>query len=266
MTDLWTPARDETARAWLALAGFMVAIMVVLTPAALYDGRTVGDVAVWSKPLKFALSIAVHFITLAVLVQLLSPETRAGRRMARLVAFSIAAAVFEIGYIAFQAARGRPSHFNFGTPFETGMYALMGIGAVTLTVIPFILGVMLVRQADGPRSAYRLGAELGLLVAPILTLVIAGYMSGVVYGRWVGDATGGATVPVLGWSRTVGDFRPPHFVALHLLQLLPLTGWLADRLAGGRARTVVWVVAALGVALSIALFVQTLAGRPVWPA
>src|SRR5690606_15654287 len=50
VTDLWSPARDETARAWLALAGFMVAIMVVLTPAALYDGRTVGDVAVWSKP------------------------------------------------------------------------------------------------------------------------------------------------------------------------------------------------------------------------
>src|SRR5690606_29712632 len=133
-----------------------------------------------------------------------------------------------------------PSHFNFDTPFETGMYALMGIGALTITAVPFILGLMLRRQRDGDRSGYRLGAELGLLLAPILTLVIAGYMSGVVYGRWVGDATGGATIPVLGWSRSVGDFRPPHFVGLHVMQLLPLAGWIADRLAPTRARTVVW--------------------------
>lgn len=266
MSPLWALDRDDAAtRAWLALAAFMVAVMVVLTPAALYDARALAGVSVWSKPLKFALSLAVHFITLAVLVQLLAPQTRGGRAMARLVRFSIAAAVFEIAYIAFQAARGRPSHFNFDTPFETGMYALMGIGALTITAVPFVLGLMLRRQRDGDRSGYRLGAELGLLLAPILTLVIAGYMSGVVYGRWVGDATGGATIPVLGWSRSVGDFRPPHFVGLHVMQLLPVAGWIADRLTPARARAVVWAVAALSVAVSVALFAETLAGLPVWP-
>lgn len=257
---------DETpTRAWLTLAGFMVAVAVVLAPAAVYDPRLVETAPVWSKPLKFALSIAVHFVTLAVLVQLLTPATRAGRTVAWLVRISVTAAVFEIAYIALQAARGRPSHFNFETPIETGMYALMGIGAVTLTVIPLILGVMLRRQREGAASAYRLGAELGLIAAPILTLVIAGYMSGVAYDRWVGDATDGAVVPILGWSRAAGDFRPSHFVALHLLQVLPLVGWAADRKSPARARVIVWTAAGLGVVASIGLFAQALAGLPVWP-
>ena len=265
MKGAWSLDNDETTRAWLALAGFMVAVMIVLTPAAFYDPRVLEGAPLWGKPLKFALSIAVHFITLAVLVQLLSPQTRTGRLMSRLVRVSITAAVFEIGYIALQAARGRPSHFNFDTPFETGMYALMGIGAVTLTVIPFILGLVLHRQRDGDRSGYRLGAGLGLLLAPVLTLVIAGYMSGVVYDRWIGEAAGGATIPLLGWSRVAGDFRPPHFLGLHLMQILPLTGWVADRLSPAHARRVVWTAAVIGVAATVALFAQTLAGQPVWP-
>lgn len=256
---------DPTARAWLTLAGFMVAVMIVLTPAALYDARTLEGFPVWSKPLKFALSIAVHFVTLAVLVQLLAPMTRAGRTVSWLVRISAPAAVFEIVYISLQAARGRASHFNFDTPLETGMYALMGIGAVTLTVIPLVLGVMLRRQDAGVRSGYRLGAELGLVAAPILTLMIAGHMSGVAYDRWVGEGSGGAEIPILGWSRTVGDFRPSHFVGLHLLQLLPLVGWVADRKAPGRARFLVWAAAVLGVGVSIGLFAQALAGLPLWP-
>ena len=265
MSRVRTLGDDAPTRAWLTLAGFMVAVVVILAPAAVYDPRLVEGAPVWSKPLKFALSIAVHFVTLAVLVQLLTPATRIGRTVGWLVRISVTAAVFEIAYIALQAARGRPSHFNFETPLETGMYALMGIGAVTLTVIPLVLGAMLRRQRDGDNSGYRLGAELGLIVAPVLTLVIAGYMSGVAYDRWVGDAADGAVVPILGWSLAVGDFRPSHFLALHLLQLLPVVGCVADRTTPGYARVVVWTIAGLGAAASIGLFAQALAGSPVWP-
>lgn len=254
---------DETTRAWVGIACFMVAIMIVLTPAAIYDPRMLDGAGVWEKPLKFALSIAVHFATLAVLVQLLSPDIRTGPRMARVVRFSVTAALFEIGYITFQAARGRASHFNFDTPFETGMYALMGVGAVYLAIVPFIVGRLIHEQGDDG-SGYRLGAVLGLLLAPVLTLIVAGYMSGVAYDRWVGVPTGAAGVPFFGWSREVGDFRPAHFVGLHAMQILPLVGLAGDRLAPALARPAVCTGAVALVLATAALFVQALAGLPVW--
>ena len=62
-----------------------------------------------------------------------------------------------------------------------------------------------------------------------------------------------------------GDFRPPHFLGLHLMQILPLAGWAADRLSPAHARRVVWTAAVIGVAATVTLFAQTLAGQPVWP-
>lgn len=258
--------QDDTTRAWIAAACFMVAIMVVLTPATIYDARALDGVGVWAKPLKFAFSIAVHFATLAVLAQLLSPEARTGQRLSRVVQFSITAATFEIGYIVLQAARGRHSHFNFDTPFETGMYALMGVGAIYLAIVPFILGRLIQSEGDDDRSGFRLGAVVGLLLAPVLTLVVAGYMSGVAYDRWVGVPTGEVDgIPFFGWSREVGDFRPSHFVGLHVMQILPLVGLAADRFAPSIARKAVWAAAAILVVATAELFVQALAGLPVWP-
>lgn len=239
--------------------------MIVLTPAALYDPRILDGVGVWDKPLKFALSIAVHFATLAILVQLLPPEVRSGPRMTRVVRLSVAAAVFEIGYIVFQAARGRHSHFNFDTAFETGMYALMGVGAVYLAIMPFIVGRLLLKQDSSDRSGYRLGAVVGLLLAPVLTLIVAGYMSGVAYDRWVGVPSGADGVPFFGWSQEVGDFRPAHFLGLHAMQILPLVGFVGDRLAPSLARPAIWIAAAILALATTALFAQALAGLPLWP-
>ena len=263
MSRILTLEHDETTRAWIGAACFMIAIMVVLTPAALYDSRMLDGAGVWEKPLKFALSIAVHFATLAILVQILPTEVRTGPRMTRVIRFSVTAAVFEIGYIIFQAARGRPSHFNFDTPFETGMYALMGIGAVYLAITPFLVG-RLIREQDDDGSGYRLGAVVGLLLAPVLTLVVAGYMSGVAYSRWVGVPTGAEGIPFFGWSREVGDFRPAHFVGLHVMQILPLVGLAGDRFAPALARPAVWIGTVVLVLSTAGLFIQALAGLPVW--
>lgn len=265
MRRLLPPDADETTRAWVIVACFMLAVVVALTPAGLLDTRQIEGANAWTKPIKFALSLALHFATLAFLVRLLPREVRVERRIARFVTISVAAALFEIFYITYQALRGRPSHFNFQTAAETGMYALMGIGATLLIVIPFVLGMALLRQEDSDRSGLRLGALLGLLGAPVLTFIVTAYMSGVVYGRWIGVPVSGVNMPVLGWSREVGDLRPSHFVALHALQILPLAGWITDRVAPVRARPVVWSVALLTVAATILLFVQAVAGSPLWP-
>ena len=63
----------------------------------------------------------------------------------------------------------------------------------------------------------------------MLTLVTAGALSSN-GGHFVGvPGAGAGTVPLFGWSTSVGDLRPAHFLALHAMQALPLLGWLADR-------------------------------------
>jgi hypothetical protein len=63
----------------------------------------------------------------------------------------------------------------------------------------------------------------------------------------VGVAPGGPGLPVLNWSTTGGDFRVAHCLGIHALQILPIAGWLIDRLEGlprrGRPTTVVAVSA-----------------------
>lgn len=257
---------DPALRQWLLTAWFMAAVTLVLVPPALVDTRMLDGIGVWVKPLKFSIALTLHFATLAVLALFLARENRQGRGFARLVQWSIGFALFEIGYLAFQAARGRHSHFNFDTGFETAMYALMGVGATLLTVVPLVMGLWLWRQDDDDRSGARLGVLLGLLLAPVLTLVVTAYMSGVVYSHSVGTAVDGDVgLPIVGWSRVTGDLRPSHFLALHALQILPLTGCAADRIAPRRARAIVRTAAVLLVAATCALFAQALLGRPLWP-
>lgn len=261
---------DPATRQWMLMAWFMAAATLVLIPPAMLDVRTLDGVSVWAKPVKFAIALSLHFATLAVLAQFLSLETRRGRSFARLVSWSVGFALFEIAYLSLQAARGRHSHFNFETGFETGMYALMGVGATFLIVVPFLMGLWIARQRDGDGSGARLGAVLGLLIAPVLTIIVAGYMSGVVYSHSVvsvgGIAAGGDVgVPVVGWSRVTGDLRPSHFVGLHALQILPLAGLAADWIAPRHARALVWATAGLLVLATFALFAQALLGLPLWP-
>lgn len=255
---------DHTTRAWLTTAWFMFAAIIVTAPAYVIDDRTLWEISVWSKPLKFELSMLIHFVTLAILAQQLPRQKRSGILMTGIVWASVAAALMEIVYMTLQAARGRHSHFNFETTYESAMYGLMGLGALLLILAPFVLGAMLAVQRDGDRSGLRLGAVIGLLLSPILTLVVAGYMSNS-GSHWVGAATSDANgVPLAGWSLEVGDLRPSHFVALHAMQALPIIGLLADKVVPRFARGAVLIAAVVTAIVTALLFLQALAGKPLY--
>ena len=72
-------------------------------------------------------------------------------------------------------------------------------------------------------------------------------------------APGAAVVPLMGWSASVGDLRPAHFVSLHAMQVLPVLGWWVDR----RTKTVglVRCAAVIYAAIALALFGQALMGQ-----
>ena len=83
-------------------------------------------------------------------------------------------------------------------------------------------------------------------------------------GHLIGTPTLNTTLPILGWSREVGDLRAAHFFATHALHALPLAGVIATRLLPPtQASTAIWAAAATYIALIAALMIQALAGHPV---
>ena len=85
-------------------------------------------------------------------------------------------------------------------------------------------------------------------------------------GHLVGTPVTHAGLPVLGWSREVGDLRVAHFFATHALHALPIVGYIAGcLLSPSQARAVVWAAAAIYTALVAATMVQAFQGQPFLP-
>ena len=94
-----------------------------------------------------------------------------------------------------------------------------------------------------------------------LDLLSAGVIDGP--GHWVGGVRSDAGgLFLVGWSRTGGDLRVPHFFATHIMQALPLLGLALDRFRPESARTGIWIGALLSTAIVAATFVQAMSGRP----
>ncbi|MGQ0584759.1 MAG: hypothetical protein ACT4O6_22715 [Reyranella sp.] len=245
--------------------------LVLFLPTALIgfaDTRTLDGAGIWAKPLKFQFSFGLHWLTVAMLLSLLATDVR--RRISTLAPLRIAAlcTVGEVLYITLQAARGRHSHFNFETRLETLLYyGVMGPAAVAIMAVTAWLGWLIWRQpAPHGRPGLVLGAALGLMLGGVVTLVVtaplaAGAIDGP--GHWVGgfrnDAGGW---PLFGWSTTGGDLRVPHFFATHLIQSLPLAGWLADWIVPRHARAAVWTATAVGLLVTALTLAQAAGGRP----
>jgi hypothetical protein len=254
------------------LAGIAVLAALALPSAGawLLDARELRGVNVWDKPLKFQFSLGLHLATLLVAVRLLDPAAsgRTARRAHAAVLAVSVCCVLEALYIALQAARGRESHFNRDTALEAALYyGGMGTAALVILAGTALVGALLGRQARQPdASGLAYGMALGLLAGSAATLVaVVPLSSGMVdgLGHWVGGVRSDAGgLPLLGWSTTGGDLRVPHFFATHLMQAVPLAGWLADRLAPGRARRWCLAVTATGLLGVVATLLQALAGQP----
>jgi hypothetical protein len=250
-----------------AAAGILLALSLAVTlPAAALDPRLFQDESIWTKPIKFQIALALYLLTLAFFARWL-PEATTGRRRWRLYAALVAlAAVAEMVWIGGAAMAGTASHFNTEIPLMTALYAVMGVIAVFMTSATLIMGIAIWRNpATGLAPALRLAIALGLVLTFALTLPIAGTLSQG-DGHFVGTPLTGASVPLFGWSREVGDLRSAHFLATHAMHFLPLAGLLAVALLPERAATrAVWAAAALLLAATLAAFALALAGLPLIP-
>ncbi len=170
---------------------------------------------------------------------------------------------FEALYITLQAARGLDSHFNVSTPFYTVMYALMGLFATVLVAATLPLAWEIGRR---PRPGVRTDVIAALVIALVLTFVLGGGLGGYMssqHGHAVGSV--GGHVPLFGWNREGGDLRVAHFLGIHAQQAIPLLALIVGA-AGARVR---WAAvlggSALYAAVTVAVFLQSVAGRPLLP-
>jgi hypothetical protein len=253
-------------RPMAALTAVSIALVTFSLIWAAVDPRLIDGSATWAKPLKFALSFTVTFGTLAVILPGFSPAWRNGLLFWALTSLMGGAMLFEMIYMIYQAAQGQASHFNDSTAFTRLMYALMGVGAVTLVASIGAFGWAALRDKEatfGP--ALRQGVAWGFIGSFILTMITAGTMSSM-SGHFIGTpGPDAATLPLMGWSATVGDLRPAHFVALHMMQALPLLGLWIDRRNGPAPAAIrtVRIVGAIYAIVTLGLFVQALIGQPV---
>lgn len=250
---------NHSARQLWLLTGISVAMMALGLIWAVFETRTYQDALVWIKPFKFALSLAIYFATLALVVQRMSRDSRLLRATVAVVA---AAFWFEMIYITMQAAQGQGSHYNTHDLFHGVMYGLMGLGAVSLVIGVAIIGWMVMRDTGaGMSENLRFGVGIGFILSTVLTLITAATLSSM-SGHFIGtSAAGAAVLPFFGWSATVGDLRPSHFMALHAMQAIPLLAiWTEGRRS---ART--WVIggAAIYTAVTMGMYVQALMGLPM---
>jgi len=233
----------------------VVCLAMLRVPAA----AVVGVHPAW-KPLKFAFSIAVFLVTMAIVVPALTASEGTRQLLTGALASSM---ILEMLVIGGQAARGRRSHFNYESAFDAVLTRAMIVGIVVLVVAMACAALL---ATTGPLPFPPLvTAALRASLWIFLFSAVSGFGMGGRRRHSVGGEDGGPGMPLTNWSTTHGDLRVTHFFALHALQILPLLAvglaWLPIPEA---AR---WTVLGLGVAANAGLaawtWLRALAGRPL---
>ncbi len=242
----------------LTLAALLMWAAMLPTLIALgFDERTVREVNVWVKPLKFMASIGLLWLCTAWFIGLLPVEQRRHPTVRALVAVALWTGLLEIAYISLQSALGQASHYNFSSRFHQIMYSLMGLGALALTATQAVLAWRIARHGRTDISpVWRSSVVIGLALT---------FLLGAGAGGLLGSAQppSGAGVPFFGWHLGGGDFRPAHFVGMHAQQLIPLVGALLA--SAGQGRRWLWLFVVLYTALWIAAMAMGLNGAVFAP-
>ncbi len=253
ITKLLDDVRGGIRWLWRSTLAFSAGLFICAA-LMLIDQRLFNGVNVWDKPAKFFLSLAVQFATVSWALTLLSVQQRNTSGVKIAVAAMSIAAWFEMAYMIFRASRGEASHFNATSVFAQVMYALMGVGALTLTCTAFFVGFLVWKQRK--HSLIVEAAGLGLMLGMVLATITGGYMSSR-HSHWVGgeisDAHG---LGFFSWSTTGGDLRVAHFMGMHVAQALPLAALSGDR-------RVVYGVGVFLCLVTVALFAMGIAGIPL---
>jgi hypothetical protein len=237
--------------------GFIV-LFVVLTIVSVFDSTEITGINRWIKPMKFAVSIALYLMTLAIYLYFIGERQRAKSAIGW---GAIVTLTGEIVLIVMQAARGTTSHFNVQTgAFNNLVFGTMGWLILVNTVLIIYLLVLYFRAEINLPASIIWGMRLGILLF-LLASVEGGYMS-VILRHSIGVADGGAGLPFVNWSTKGGDLRAAHFVGMHALQAIPFFAYTMEKYNVKSATLWTIIFAAIYFLAFTFVFVQALFGQP----
>ena len=241
--------RNETLFYFGCICFVLAIAFFVLTKTT---STQVYKVNAWYKPFKFAVSIAIYSWSMAWYCYYLNSFNIHLFNWTVVVLWS-----FEIIYIAFQAGRGKLSHYNLSTPFYSVMYSCMAMAASIVTVYTAYIGYLFFTH-DFPAlpNHYVWAVRLGILIFVVFSF--EGFAMGSRLNHSVGAVNDNSNWFVLGWSKTVGDLRVSHFIGMHALQILPL---LSFYLLKNTPLTI--GLATVYALLAIVTLVQAIQGKPL---
>lgn len=192
---------------------------------SLNDVRTLREVGVWIKPMKFMAATALFAWTTVWAAHLANAAVTHGQAYLGISILLVVTSFFEVAYITYQAAHGSASHYNTSDAWHAMMFGLMAIAAVGLTATQGWLAWEIWKANDsGQLSVTAWGVITGLMLTFVLS-TISGFLLG---GN---QPPPGSGLPVVGWH-FYKDIRPSHFLGVHAQQLIPLWGIFADRFLG----------------------------------
>ncbi len=234
------------ASRFLLIYGALMCVACGLTYLlSLNDMRSLREVGVWVKPMKFMAATALFAWTTVVLTEWVNAPLSHGKAYLGICTLLVVTSLFEVAYITYQASQGDASHYNTSDPWNAVMFGLMAIAAVGLTASQGWLAweIWKARSTDS-LSVATWGVIIGLTLTFVLS-TISGFLLG---GNQPPE---GAGLPLVGWH-LYKDIRPSHFLGVHAQQLIPLWAIFVDRFlanystqaltAGASLYVIVWAV------------------------
>ena len=247
--------KSTNALKWCTYANLSMLAFCLI--AMLVDDRVLLGESVWLKPTKFAVSIAVYCVTIALLLQVYPYSDKLKKWLSRIIGWAL---ILEIPLVMVQAGRGVRSHFNMETVFDGVVFGWMGILILINTlVLFFMMFTAFLKKLDTTtlmQQAIQFG-WIGMIVS-----IAAGQIMIANMGHSVGVPDGGAGMPVTHWSIEGGDWRAVHFLGMHGIQILPLLAYFLEKNNWKNSQLIIWGMG-IGYLLFIGfIFMRTQAGIP----
>jgi hypothetical protein len=204
---------------------FMVLALACTFAWSMNDDRTIRDVGIWVKPMKFMASTALFAITTVWVLKVANSNVDQTNVFVWISALLVSTSLFEVVYISYQASQASASHYNVGDPFHAFMFGVMAIAAVGLTASQSWLAWEIWKEQGGSDMPVE---TLGVIIGLVLTFVLS-TISGFMLGG--NQPPAGQGLPIVGWHM-FKDIRPAHFLGVHAQQLIPLWGLVAANFMG----------------------------------
>jgi hypothetical protein len=241
-------ARNETLF-YFGLVNLVVASGLFIV-SRLIDIEYSGTHALY-KPIKFALSTTAYSWAMAWFCYYLNSKFNLNVFNWGVIIFL----GFEVLYIAIQAFRKMPSHYNVSTPFYGAMFTLMALAATVVTLWTAYIGILFfIQDFKELPSNYLWGVRLGIFIFVIFSF--EGFLMGSRMSHTVGASDGTPGVPFLNWSKNFGDLRIAHFFGMHALQVIPFLSFYILRSTWS-----VLAVSFIYFLLAVSILVMSLKGR-----